>query len=530
MVNILPQAQDARRRIAKLANAFIFFISFLRISLSIAQTQNSPTIPTFHWTYSYLEELQLRYPTMGFDRSRLPITVTELDTMLRSLANANLSSGERFWFERLRGYNKKKLRSGTVQVGTLLTEKMGRLGGENFRSRFAIRSHLGFAPSDKLVFFNSIRIDQELNNDPDYLGKKWRAFSGYTEQAYVQWRSQRGSFKLGRDFMMWGRGRDASLLLSDNSRPLDQLSFEISIGKLRFSYLASKLDEVALSDSTKLRLGGPTAQRYLSASRVSYKFWRDKLQLAVSQAVLYGGVGQNFELSFLNPFIFLHGEVLNGPVDANSLGSIDLIFRPKPRLEFYGQLLIDDLQIEKTGPGDLEPSEVGFMFGGQIADPLKLRGTTIGMEYTRVTNRTYNSPDEFTKFLHRREPIGHFLGNDFDRWLFFGSSYVGRAFFLNWGIERRRKGEGRVDAPFDMPWLNYPVSDGYEEKFPFGVVEKSFLAGFEVRWHPKQNWFLSLHLANARYDNFQNQEGDEKNFTEVFVRGWWEINRFWGME
>lgn len=63
----------------------------------------------------------------------------------------------------------------------------------------------------------------------------------------------------------------------------------------------------------------------------------------------------------------------------------------------YGQLLIDDLQIEKTRPGDLEPNEIGYLVGGQVADALGLRATTIGVEYTRVANRTCNTAMELEK-------------------------------------------------------------------------------------------------------------------------------------
>jgi hypothetical protein len=517
MSAMLPRAQEAHRRMRSIAIALAFFLSLARCSDLLAQTSSGPTIPTFHWVYAYLEELQLRHAALGYDRSRLPLGVAELDTMLLGVANSDLSSKEQFWLARLRAYAMRGLRPGMAQAGLLLTEKTGRIGGEDFRSRLALRSQAGFAPGERLLFFNAIRLDQELKDDANYLGKKWRAFSGYTEQAYVQWHSRRGSIKLGRDYAMWGKGRDASLLLSDFSRPLDQLSFELALGRLHFSYLAAKLDETGLSDSTRLKLGGPVAQRYLSANRISYRFWRDRLQLAISQALL-------------NPFIFLHGEILNGPVDANSFGALDFVFRPRAGLELYGQLLIDDVQIERTGPTDLEPSEIGFMLGGRIAGPFRLRATTLGLEYTRVTNRTYNSPDEFAKLLHRRRPIGHFLGNDFDRWLLFGSSSLGKDLFASWDVERRRRGEGRVDAPFDMPWLNHRVSEGYDEKFPSGVVEKMLSAGVEVRWHPRPGWFLSLHVIHSQYDNFQNRQGAEKNLTEVFVRGWWEIDWFFGIE
>jgi len=69
-----------------------------------------------------------------------------------------------------------------------------------------------------------------------------------------------------------------------------------------------------------------------------------------------------------------------------------------------------------AGPGDLEPPEWGFLFGGQVADPFQWEGTNIWIEYIRITNRTYNADNSWEKFLNYNRSIGYFLGNDFDRW------------------------------------------------------------------------------------------------------------------
>jgi len=51
--------------------------------------------------------------------------------------------------------------------------------------------------------------------------------------------------------------------------------------------------------------------------------------------------------------------------------------------------LIDDIQIEKSGPGDLEPNEVGYIYGANLADPFGVFGLDVYGEYTRITNRTF---------------------------------------------------------------------------------------------------------------------------------------------
>jgi hypothetical protein len=240
--------------------------------------------------------------------------------------------------------------------------------------------------------------------------------------------------------------------------------------------------------------------------------------------VIHGGPDRNFEWYYLNPFIFYHGEQLNEGKNGNTLGALDFVARPGRRLELYGQLLIDDVQIEKTRSGDLEPNEIAYLFGAQVADPLGTRGTTIGLEYTRIANRTYNTILEWEKFLHRNRPLAHFLGNDFDRWLLQTSTYLGSRLQLYATAELLRRGEGRIESQFDMPWLEQSLEEGYSESFPSGVVEKSRHLRLEARWQPRLEIFLSLEGQFSSYKNFAHAvlAGETKNVTSFFLRFWWE--------
>ena len=74
-------------------------------------------------------------------------------------------------------------------------------------------------------------------------------------------------------------------------------------------------------------------------------------------------------------------------------------------------------------------------------------------------------------FIHRNVPLGHPLGNDFGHWQvglsqwFFGSLN----FYLQYS--QTRKGEGGLYTPWDEPWMDNTVEEGYSEPFPTGVVE-----------------------------------------------------------
>ena len=510
----------------------IVLLLFLASPLAIPQngfSQNVISLPPYHWAQDYLWQYQIRHPSPDFFVGALPITMGEA---ISYLAGAGALQGNYLGFlnRRLNDYanvygKPAKAKFPFMHIGWLLQENLGQLQ-DDLQSRLSWRIISGAALSPNLRIVNTINLDQNLQDDPEYLGKKWRRITGFTEQGYIVWKAERFTVKFGRDFVRWGRGYDATLAISDASRPFDQLFFQYRTRNAQFSYFTSRLDPVSLSDSVARQMQSPVAQRYLSAGRLDLAFLNHRLQVGVMQAVVYGGV-RGFEWSFLNPFMVQYGEVVNDNMEANIMGSIDFAFYPGKAIELYGQLLIDDVQVEKTGPADLEPNEIGVMLGMQVADPFRTPGLTLGVEYTRVTNRTYNTLSEAERYVHRNKPIGHFWGNDFDRWLLHGRKYLGRDWLLKFSAEFRRHGEGRVNVPFDQPWLNFTVEEGYSEPFPTGIVEKMQVYFLELRWHPKSVFFVSLagRLSNA--NNYGNISGQELNRAEVFVKLWWEVQKFW---
>ncbi len=494
-----------------------------------AQSLKNTTLPPYHWATEYLFEWQLRSVQKPLLAATLPWQFSQVYDAVS--AGSPRTEYERFLRSRMMSDQQAYgLRSEPQQpflhFGALFVERAGRMADE-LRSRLVFRFFSSAWISKNVQIFNSMTMDQNLGDDPDYLGKNWRGITAITEQAYTLVHFDRFSLKFGRDYIRWGRGYDGTLLISDASRPFDQLQLQFRTRLMQFSYFVSKLNSVLLSDTAAARLQKTWADRYLAAGRVDFAFFKRRLQFSVTQTVLWGGDRQ-LEWYYLNPFIFYHGEQLNEPqpLRANTMGAIDFVFYPTLGWEFYGQLLIDDIQVEKTGPGDLEPNEIGYLLGFQVADPGGWEGATIGLEYTRVANRTYNTLPEAEKYVHRNKPIGHFLGNDFDRWLLHGRQYLGRGMTLALKAEYRRHGEGRVNAPFDRPWMEYTVEEGYSEPFPTGIVEKTRLAELELRWHPRWDFFLSAHARYESVDNVNNVEGQTRNRFEFFIRLWWEVQQF----
>jgi hypothetical protein len=332
---------------------------------------------------------------------------------------------------------------------------------------------------------------------------------------------------IGRDFLNWGSGKTGRLLFSDHAQPLDHVAVGFKYKGLQFTLLAAQLDQWRLADSLVRAYGTLKADRYLSAHRLTINF-KNKLHLGLTEALLYGGPDANWELKYHNPVLYYHGELLNGGgSDGNGLLYLDWDWYPWRNWEFYGEFLIDDLQLEKTVPGDLEPNEVGTILGIRNSDLLGLKGSLVGLEYVRIANRTYNSPYEWEKFIYFNRPIGYCLGNNFDRWNVMASYWIMKGFQVKLTYDYIRQGEGSILDGWDTPWINYTLAEGYDEPFPYGIVEKSAIISLNLRYHCRFNAMIESQVSYGNIANVGHQSGENKNSWTLFFRLHCDIGRTW---
>lgn len=351
---------------------------------------------------------------------------------------------------------------------------------------------------------NIMNIDPKAPDDPNYIGKKWRGIAGYTEQAYLTWSAKFFRVTAGRSYLVNGPGRKGSLTFSPVSRPMDNFRMEFFLGKISFQSMVAQLDKMG------------EMNRYLSSHRLGFK--SANFQISINESILYSGEDRTLEFPYINPFIFFHIEQLNGPsMSGNTLGSIDFRFLGN-RWSIYGQLLIDDIQLDNEVPGDLEPNEVGGTLGLDFTDIFNISGFYMGCEYTAITNRTYKTPNESEWYIHRNVPIGYPLGSDLDRFNLRMKKYL-----RNWNVafeyDHIRKGEGEMDVPWDSPWLEYTVEEGYDEPFPTGIIESTNNFSIEVQWQPSYKKYIYLIVNYRAIENYKHANENKSDFS--FTLGCW---------
>jgi len=383
-----------------------------------------------------------------------------------------------------------------IRTYALLSEKVSSIRYQETNAYTAARGILAAQPHDNLYLYLNFLLDQELDESPDYTGKKWRGFAGEIENAFVFYHRGRFTLQAGRFASFWGPNRE-SLILSETARPMDAVALRYTWGFFQYTFQTGKLDRLRRSDENEAVF----ENRYFSGHRIDLRLHRN-FYLGLFETVIYGGPGRPLEFAYLNPFLFYHAYQLNEDYNDNTFIGFDFAWYLYRNNKIYGQFLIDDLQIDNKVRGDNEPNEIGLLIGihtARLYEYYELKA-----EYLAITNRTYNQVLLRNRYVNRGNLLGNEFGPDVDRLILELSRWLDPVQRLTLGLEYRRKGEGRYDDPWTQPWMDV---NNYAEPFPTGIVEKTFKPSLGFTGFVRDYFFLECEAGVEFVDNYRHLDG-----------------------
>ncbi|UCG62468.1 MAG: hypothetical protein JSV52_04065 [Candidatus Zixiibacteriota bacterium] len=384
--------------------------------------------------------------------------------------------------------------------------------GEDFYSTKA-RSPAGFeslrggivaTPIEKLFVYGNFVLDEWKAEDENYTGKKWRGLAGGVEQAFIHYHLKPLELTVGRFASFWGP-RNSLVLSSRNA--LDGFGYHFHWGRLVLSYRLAKLDGLNPEDDNVEQF----ENRFFAGHRLDIHFSR-RFRLGLFETVIFGGPGRQIDLLYLNPIVFFHADQINDGVDDNTLVGLDFVVKPRLGVKLYGQLLVDDFQIENSSQGDQEPDQYGMVLGTDLVEVMS--GLDVNVEYSRVTNWTFNQPLERNRYLFHRDLIGNARGNDYETWRLGLKRWFSDETALSAEFSHRRQGEGRPTAEWTAPWLE--TEGDYAEPFPTGVIETTESASLRFQSFLFNHFYIDARGGVNWYDNYSHIESVKR--TEPFVR------------
>lgn len=514
-------------------NYCLIFASIIGVAVSQLSGETRESVPIYHWAYGVIDELTVRGYFRDLNLMNRPFTRWQIVKSLEKCEYTGEDPAAESLIEMLREeFYPEPVKK--LKIGAYLRQD-GMLEDGEFEPKGIAVSKIGCSIGEWLTIYNSMRLDQYLPDDPYYIGKHWRGFSGYSEQAYINLRMGPVSFQFGRDWQVCGSGQRAHLLFSDNSQPFDLGRLKIYLGNFTFTATSAQLNSITESDTNYVNIIGVDTvitvvypserRRFLASHRIDWRV-SDKLQVGVSEAVIYGGENRTFELYYLNPFIFYHGEQQNQDIEGNTLVGADFLFFPGKSWEVYGEVLVDDWQFDKSKKTDLEPPEVGWIVGCRKSSPLGWSGAVVSLEYSGVTNRTYNTLQPEQKFMHQNKPIGHWMGSDFDLWSIVATEWLTPKIRGEVSFSFIRKGEGDIYSPFDTSFYSPDVSMGYSEPFPTGTIERTYIPAVELWYHLDRKWDFRFKGEYSYIENYRNIQGEDNDSYRLSIGASLDIEYF----
>ena len=296
-------------------------------------------------------------------------------------------------------------------------------------------------------------LDNRLNRDPDFTGKKDRKVAGRTEDGYVGGQWQYAQVAFGRVARNWGPPTIEGLQLSGAPFTYDHLYTRFGTDQLHISSVIARLENYVISP-------GVESSRYFSIHRLSYK--KGRYEGALSEGYIYTGVGRGLEFSLINPFNVYSLSWRNERVDGNLSMGFESSWRAGRFGTFAGHLFLDDLQIDKCDTTCKEPASYGLTL---TAEGLPLSGDQRWFaSYTRVTNLAYRTPNVAERYAIFGIGLGRSY-SDYDEVRVGADIALVPRTPLKLYVAHRRQGEG------DYRSLYPPVADyRFTPIFLSGVV------------------------------------------------------------
>ncbi len=535
----------------------IVFLAAVSIA-SVCYAQDDFSIPVDSWTYGVIQQLQNRGYLLELSPGFKPYRRIDVAKALEKLdATTDLTKVPRVdaWLIRkldeefsydMKIVGAKEENPDTSFVGARFSEEaFVNIGKGNYQTfkyaerpalRPLLRSGFGFDIGNHLSLYTDGTIDQTLKDDTLYTGSTKFGLDALHQQAYVRYSDPHFDFTFGRDFLSWGYGNDGTLLVSTTPGAFDMASLFVKTKVVKFNWFVAQLNQMPefTPDTTNYGQYGaaptagqpdPLANRYFTGSRFEFNI-ADRVFIGAYQAGTFGGPDAPIDLELINPLRLTYEAEVNSHKDVNAFLGADIsVFWPK-NFNFYGDLMIDDWQVDHKTKGDLKPNLYAFDLGFHAADILSgfgVNGTDANLQFTMVRNRVYNEYNwtSFEKLLLRNYPVASPYGDDFwnidlrlSHWLTYEWKVGIEALHLEHGSQN-------LYGPYTMPWLTDPnitVATGYNEPFPYGLVQSTNLLSASVLYQPQNNLYAQAMLSYSQNHNYEYQPGlDRGVFSFLFT-------------
>ena len=498
---------------------------------------------TFHfdgWVNFALEKLETDGITGGFHRHTRPRTRWEVAEAIRRAEERIATGRVKPSPIHLQLLEKLKQEFGQeIAIGTDAEERHRFRGRGSMQVRSRRERHQVFPAYEgafyyhfgkQLTLYQAFEIQDSFEKYP-IQGKTaskrlnlWRwNYTTEFKRVYLRFPLSKFEVLIGRNQVFWGTGFRGAVGISDNSPPLDLVLLTGVFGKIKGTAFAAQLDKMWHDQTSRRYL----ANRYMAGHRIDYQV-NDRLELGISELVIYGGDVQDVEWRYLNPILPYYASQFNADMDDNVMLLFEGAIRPTDGIRLYAECLLDDIQYANGGDPNAVAWLAGLEWNGLQSGPSATEGSApsrspwsawglhvhrlgIRAEYARVNRWAYTHLVEENQFTHFGSIIGHRVGTDADTFYLEGGYLVNVDSRVSLFYELERQGEASVAD-------RYRGEDYKSIPFPSGIVERRDGLGIRLIYEPRRAWQCHLAYQHVVTKNRNHQKGINQHSNELEFR------------
>lgn len=298
-------------------------------------------------------------------------------------------------------------------------------------------------------------------------------------------------FQFGYDKNFIGNGY-RSLLLSDFGNSYLFARINTSIWKIQYNNLFMELTPQTIQINAGNKL---LDKKYAVIHHLSVNV-TPSINVGLFEAVIFGRKNR-FELSYLNPVIFLRGAEQQAGSADNAIVGFDFKANAGHQGQLYGQIVLDEFLLkELRSRNGWWGNKFGMQFGAKYIDAFETKNLDLQGEVNIVRPFTYSHFDSVANFTHYNQPLAHPLGSNFvevvglvhyqlkPKW-----TVRGRILFWKQGIDT-----GNANLGNNIFKVNTTRSGDYGFKIGANPSAKGLNTSVLVSYEWKENLFVESSL------------------------------------
>lgn len=247
-----------------------------------------------------------------------------------------------------------------------------------------------------------------------------------TVRAHVSYAWKNGSISLGNDHFLWGYGETGRIVTSDRSPTFPYLRLDYRPLKwLQFNYIhawmnTNIIDSVRSYGTGTLGVIGDIRVKYIPKFLATHSITLlplKGLSISIGESMIYS---DKLDVGFLIPVNFFKvydNNRSNYLINAGSNSQIFAQISSRNHIKsthLYANVFVDEVRLTKIFDPSKSRNQLGYMLGASVTD-IGIPYLTLGTEYTRVNPFAYRNLLPAQEYLHYKQELGDWMGNNFDR-------------------------------------------------------------------------------------------------------------------